>query len=93
MPGSGCHQCDLTDFSKLLNSGWSVAASEMNFRYDWGQNDWSSIPLGIKLARLHKSGKLPVLVPSVDTTLQMIVSAVHSKRFAFPPGSFFPSLL
>jgi hypothetical protein len=32
----------------------------MNMTCDWNKNDWTAPPLGMKLARLVKSGKLPV---------------------------------
>jgi len=32
----------------------------MNITYDYKQNDWTFLPLGIKLAKLVKLGDLPV---------------------------------
>lgn len=43
-----------------LPDRWSIGASEMNITYDWDKNAWTSLPLGIKLAKLHKFGQLPV---------------------------------
>jgi hypothetical protein len=43
-----------------LGQGWSVGTSEMNFVYDWDQGEFTSIPLGIKLAKLVRFGKTPV---------------------------------
>ena len=46
--------------NKSLGNGWSVGASEMNITYDWENSEWSNLPVGIKLAKLHKFGQLPV---------------------------------
>lgn len=46
--------------NKSLGNGWSVGASEMNVVYDWEKDDWTSLPVGIKLAKMHKFGELPV---------------------------------
>ena len=32
----------------------------MNITYDYKQNDWTALPLGIKLSKLVKLGSLPV---------------------------------
>jgi len=32
----------------------------MNVTYDWKKSDWTALPLGFKLAKLVKFGKLPV---------------------------------
>jgi len=39
---------------------WSIGVSEMNITYDWEKSDWTALPLGLKLAKLIKFGKLPV---------------------------------
>jgi hypothetical protein len=39
---------------------WSVGTSEMNVTYDWDRDDWTALPLGVKVARLVKFGKVPV---------------------------------
>jgi len=39
---------------------WSIGTSEMNVTYDWERDAWTVLPLGVKLARLVKFGKLPV---------------------------------
>ncbi len=46
--------------SKLLGGGWSIGVSEMNITYDWENSEWSNLPLGIKLAKMHKFGNMPV---------------------------------
>ncbi|AQS39139.1 hypothetical protein Sps_04024 [Shewanella psychrophila] len=46
--------------SVSIGGGWSVGVSEMTATYDWEQGEWSSLPLGFKVAKLHKFGKLPV---------------------------------
>ena len=43
-----------------LPNKWSIGASEMNITYDWEQNDWTALPLGMKLAKLMKFDTLPV---------------------------------
>jgi hypothetical protein len=47
-------------FSVGLGDGWSTGLSEMSASYDWEKNDWVSIPLGLKLAKLHRFGTTPV---------------------------------
>ncbi|MFZ0613034.1 MAG: hypothetical protein WAM73_12405 [Desulfobacterales bacterium] len=46
--------------SYSLPDKWSIGTSEMNITYDWEKNDWTALPLGVKLAKLVKFGKLPV---------------------------------
>ena len=43
-----------------LGQGWSVGTSEMNFIYDWDRGEFTSIPLGLKLAKLVRFGGTPV---------------------------------
>ena len=43
-----------------LHDKWSIGASEMNVTYDWDKNDWTALPLGVKLSKLTKFDKLPV---------------------------------
>jgi hypothetical protein len=43
-----------------LPDKWSVGTSEMNVTYDWDRDAWTVLPLGVKLAKLVKFGKLPV---------------------------------
>jgi hypothetical protein len=43
-----------------LPQQWAIGLSEMNITYDWEQNDWMALPLGVKLSKLHKFGRLPV---------------------------------
>ena len=43
-----------------LGKGWSVGLSEMTLTYDWEASQWSSLPLGGKLAKLVHFGKMPV---------------------------------
>jgi len=47
-------------FSYGLGGGWSTGLSEMQLTYDWERNRWSSLPLGVKLAKMHKFGELPI---------------------------------
>jgi len=43
-----------------LGNGWSTGLSEMSATYDWDKNDWVSLPLGVKLAKLQRFGTTPV---------------------------------
>ncbi len=43
-----------------LPDKWSIGTSEMNITYDWNEDDWTALPLGVRLAKLVKIGKLPV---------------------------------
>jgi hypothetical protein len=43
-----------------LGHGWSMGCSEMTFTYDYEAGRWASLPLGAKVAKLVKFGKLPV---------------------------------
>jgi hypothetical protein len=43
-----------------LGDGWSTGLSEMSATYDWDEGDWTSLPLGVKLAKLHRFGTTPV---------------------------------
>ena len=43
-----------------LGHGWSAGCSEMTFTYDYEAGRWASLPLGAKIAKLVKFGKLPV---------------------------------
>jgi hypothetical protein len=45
-----------------LPNKWSIGTSEMNITYDWEQDAWTALPLGVKLARLVKFGRLPVQI-------------------------------
>lgn len=46
--------------SYSLPDQWSIGTSEMNITYDWEKDDWTALPLGIKLSKLVKFGSLPV---------------------------------
>lgn len=43
-----------------LGNGWSTGLSEMSVTYDWDEKGWISLPLGAKLAKLHRFGTTPV---------------------------------
>jgi hypothetical protein len=43
-----------------LPDQWSIGTSEMNITYDWVKSNWAVLPLGVKVAKLVKFGKLPV---------------------------------
>ncbi len=64
---AGDDDCDDVNVSILqpiinysLPNKWSIGTSEMNVTCDWEQSDWTALPLGLKLAKLVKFGKLPV---------------------------------
>lgn len=38
---------------------WSIGTSEMNFTYDWESDAWTNLPLGGKVSKLAKIGKVP----------------------------------
>ncbi|MCK5667351.1 MAG: hypothetical protein KAI17_27880 [Thiotrichaceae bacterium] len=44
---------------KLPNK-WSLGFSDMSVTYDWNKSEWISLPLGFKIAKLHRFGKMPV---------------------------------
>ena len=39
---------------------WSIGTSEMNVTYDWEQDQWTVLPLGMKVAKLVRFGAMPV---------------------------------
>lgn len=43
-----------------LGNGWSTGLSDMSFAYDWDEGDWTSLPLGLKVASLQRVGSVPV---------------------------------
>ena len=45
-----------------LGDGWSVGASDMTFVYDWEGNEFTSLPLGLKVSKLTKLGQVPFQV-------------------------------
>jgi len=47
-------------FNYKLGHGWTVGVSEMTFSWDWEADRWSSLPLGVQLAKLVKIGQQPV---------------------------------
>jgi len=62
--GSGNQDVNVSIFQPIFNYSlpdkWSVGNSEMNLTYDWERDDWTALPLGVKLAKLVKIGGLPV---------------------------------
>lgn len=48
-------------FNVSLANKWSIGVSEMNITYDWEKSDWTSLPLGIKLNKMVRLGKLPTM--------------------------------
>lgn len=52
-------------FQPIINysmpNRWSIGASEMNFIYDWEKSAWTNLPLGLKVNKLVKFSKMPIL--------------------------------
>jgi hypothetical protein len=46
--------------SYSLGDGWSVGLSEMSFAYDWDEGGFTSLPLGVNVAKMVKFGTQPV---------------------------------
>ena len=70
-----------------LDGGWSVNASEMVFNYNIETSKWASLPLGVRVEKLIKVGKLPVRL-FVDVEHNFADSGVapeNTVRFAFVP--------
>lgn len=44
-----------------LPNKWSVGVSEMNVTYDWEKSTWTSLPLGIKVNKMVRLGKMPTM--------------------------------
>lgn len=57
---------NISTFQPILNfglgNGWSTGVSEMTFVYDWEAGEFTSLPLGWKISKLGKWGKVPVQV-------------------------------
>lgn len=70
-----------------FSGGWSVQNSEMVFNYDLEEDQWNSLPLGIRLEKLVKIGSLPTRM-YVDLEHDFSDNEVGPKntiRFAFVP--------
>ena len=42
-----------------IGNGWSVGTSDMSIIYDWEENDWVSLPVGLGINKLTKLGGVP----------------------------------
>lgn len=62
--GGGQQDVNVSLIQPILNYSlpdkWSIGTSEMTATYDWERDDWTSLPLGMKLAKLAKFSALPV---------------------------------
>jgi hypothetical protein len=70
-----------------FDGGWSVQNSEMVFNYDFENNKWASLPLGLRVEKLVTIGKLSARL-YVDYEYNFNDSDVAPKslfRFAFVP--------
>jgi hypothetical protein len=56
-------------FNYKLGHGWTVGVSEMTFSWDWEADRWSSLPLGVQLAKLVKIGQQPVQFSGSTSTI------------------------
>ena len=70
-----------------FGEGWSVGISDMNFNYDFKQDKWTSLPLGLRLEKLVSLGKLPVriYVEAEYNFQDAVVGPRWTHRFAFVP--------
>lgn len=67
--------------------GWSLNTSEMVFNYSIENSKWTSVPLGLRVEKLVKIGKLPARL-YVDYEYNFADSDIAPKktiRFAFVP--------
>lgn len=44
-----------------LPDKWSIGVSEMNITYDWEKSGWTSLPLGLKINKMVRFGKMPTM--------------------------------
>jgi hypothetical protein len=60
----GQEDVNISSFQPILNhalgKGWSVGLSEMQIVYDWDGSEFTSLPLGLQISKLHKFGDQPV---------------------------------
>ena len=70
-----------------LKKGWSVELSEITYNYDLESGQWTSIPLGARVAKLGKLGKLPCrfYVDAEYNFADSTVSPEWTYRFAVVP--------
>ncbi|MGR3614924.1 MAG: hypothetical protein ACU0BB_02645 [Paracoccaceae bacterium] len=47
-------------FSYSLGNGWSIGTSDMTIVYDWNRDEFTSLPVGLKISKLTKGLGLPV---------------------------------
>ncbi|MBV8262202.1 MAG: hypothetical protein JOY87_00075 [Candidatus Eremiobacteraeota bacterium] len=40
--------------SFALKNGWILGTSQMNFKYNWENNQWPAVPLGVRIARNYR---------------------------------------
>lgn len=43
-----------------LGNGWSLSAGDLQFAYDWENDRWLSVPIGIQLGKVTRLGKQPI---------------------------------
>lgn len=70
-----------------MGNGWSLEMSEMMFNYDFNFDEWSTLPLGVRIGRLTKFGKLPVrFYGDVECNFaDSGVAPIRTLHFAFVP--------
>ena len=70
-----------------LGGGWSVGLSELSYTYNFKQNRWAGVPIGGRVEKLVRFGKLPVrLYFDVEYNLMNDdIAPQWTFRFAFVP--------
>jgi hypothetical protein len=70
-----------------LGDGWSVELSEIAYNYDLKAGKWTSIPLGGRVAKMTKAGKVPLrlFVDAEYNFADSVVAPEWTFRFAVVP--------
>jgi hypothetical protein len=81
-------------FNVVLGNGWTTGVSEMSVTYDWENSKWASLPLGVKIAKLVRFGKLPVQFNfQYEYNFADDSPAAAENTFRFTLKFVFPSIL
>lgn len=55
---------NISNFQPILNiglgEGWSIGLSEMQIVYDWNEDRFTRVPLGLQIAKLQRFGNQPI---------------------------------
>ena len=70
-----------------FSGGWSLNTSEMVFNYDVERSRWTSLPLGVRVEKLVKLGKMSarLFVDVEHNFADKDVAPENIVRFAFVP--------